>query len=228
LTLIKYVAAPVAAVTLVASVSAQAQEEPRWSGLYVGAGISGTHMETDQNSPAQLTYDAYSVAPYGGKHAYGFAQAGADLQVGGVVIGAQIRHERTGSHGDSYWKVDELVSSNAKNITSLTARAGYLAKPTLLVYGNAGASFGRFDYGSVDERWGLVDDSLHANRNGATFGAGAEYRLTKRVSLFTEYNRTQFSKASSTFDYGIAYPSNWTYEFRHKLDSLKVGANVRF
>jgi len=47
-------------------------------------------------------------------------------------------------------------------------------------------------------------------------------------SLFTEYNRTQFSKASSTFDYGNAYPSNWTYEFKHKLDSLKAGVNVRF
>jgi opacity protein-like surface antigen len=226
--LFKYVAAPVAALVLVASTSAQAQEEPRWTGIYIGAGVSGMHMETDQDSPAQLTYGAYHAATYGGKHVYGFAQAGADLQVGDVVIGAQLRHERTGSDGDSYWKVDELVSSNAKNITSLTARAGYLVKPKLLVYANAGVAFGRFDYGSVDERWGLVDDSLHANRTGATFGAGAEYRLAKRVSLFTEYNRTQFSKDSSTFDYGNAYPSNWTYEFEHKLDSLKVGVNVRF
>lgn len=224
----KYLAAAVAALTLVASTSAQAQEDPRWTGLYIGAGISGTDMETDQDSPAQLTYGAYHAAAYGGEHAYGFAQVGADWQVGDYVIGAQLRHERTGSDGDSYWKVDELVSSNAKNTTSLTARAGYLVKPKLLVYANAGVAFGRFDYGSVDERWGLVDDSLRANRTGATFGAGVEYRLAKRVSLFTEYNRTQFSKDSSTFDYGNAYPSNWTYEFKHKLDSLKAGVNVRF
>jgi opacity protein-like surface antigen len=225
---LKYLAAPVAALTFVASTSAQAQDEPRWTGLYIGAGISGTHVETDQDSPAQLTYNAYEGPTYGGKHVYGFVQAGADLQLGDVVIGAQLRHERTGSDGDSAWKVDELVSSNAKNITSLTARAGYLVKPKLLVYANAGVAFGRFDYGSVDERWGLVDDSLRANRTGVTFGAGAEYRLGKRVSVFTEYNRTQFSKDSSTFDYGNAYPSNWTYEFEHKLDSLKVGVNVRF
>lgn len=224
----KYLVAAVAAFTLVASTSAQAQEDPSWTGLYVGAGISGTHMKTDQDSPAQLTYGAYHAAKYDGSHAYGFVQAGADYQIGDYVIGAQLRHERTGSNGDSFWKVDELVSANAKHMTSLTARAGYLVKPQLLVYANAGAAFGRFDYGSVDERWGLVDDSLGANRTGATFGAGAEYRLANRVSLFAEYNRTQFSKDDSTFDYGDAYPSNWTYEFKHKLDSVKAGVNYRF
>ncbi len=226
--MLKYLAAPVAALALVTSTSAQAEEEPTWTGAYIGAGVSGTHMETRQDSPAQLTYDAYAGPTYGGKHLYGFVQAGADRQLGNAVIGAQVRHERTGSDADSFWKVDELVSSNAKNITTLSARVGYLVKPKLLIYANAGVAFGHFNYGSVDERWGLVDDNLDASRTGATYGAGAEYRFAQRVSLFTEYNRTQFSKDTSTFNYGEVYPSNWTYEFRHDLDSLKVGVNVRF
>lgn len=224
----KYFAAPVAVLALVAATGVQAQEVSSWSGYYVGAGISGTHMETDQHSPAQLTYGAYHAAKYSGDHTYGFVQAGIDKQIGNYVIGAKLRHEFTGSDGDSFWKVDELVSANAKNLTSLTARAGYLVKPKLLVYANAGVNYGRFDYGSVDERWGLVDDSLHANRSGATFGVGAEYRVNDRVSLFTEYNNTQFSKKSVTFDYGDAYPSNWTYEYKHTLDSLNAGVNYRF
>lgn len=223
----KYITAPVALIALMTATNAQAQEELSWSGAYVGLGISGTNMETDQDS-VQPGYAFYHAADYGGKHLYAFVQAGADIQLGKAVVGAQVRHERTGSDGDSYWKVDELVSSNAKNITSVTARAGYLVQPQLLVYANAGVAFGHFDYGSVDERWGLVDDSLRANREGATFGAGAEYRVAKRVSLFTEYNRTQFKRESATFDYGNAYPNSWKYDFKHKLDSLKLGVNVRF
>lgn len=223
----KYLAVTAAMLTIVAANGAQAQEQASWTGAYVGVGVSGTNMETDQDS-VQPGYSFYHAADYGGKHLYGYAQLGADVQLGNVVVGAQIRHERTGSDGDSLWKVDELVTANAKHITNLTARAGYLVKPKLLLYANAGVSFGHFDYASVDERWDQVDDSLRANREGVSFGAGAEYRLGKRVSVVGEYVRTQYKRESSTFDYGEAYTPSWTYDFKHKLDSLKLGVNYRF
>lgn len=223
----KTLAGAAAAALMTVSTAASAQEDAHWPSLYIGAGVSGTHVETDQYSPAQHGFNAYDVPMYGGKHLYGFVQAGVDKQLGSVVVGAQVRHERTNSDGSSYWKVDELISSNAKNITSLSARAGYLVKRRMLVYANAGVAFGRVSYGSVDERWGLVADSVNTNRTGATFGAGTEYRVTKRVSLFAEYNRTQFSKGSATLDYGKAFPNNWTYDYKHKLDSVKAGVNFR-
>lgn len=219
-----------AATALIMTVSspAFAQEDVSWTGLYVGVGVSGTHVETDQYSQAQHEFSAYDILPYGGKHLYGFVQAGGDVQLGDIVLGAQVRHERTNSDGDSYWKVDELISANAKNLTTLSARAGYLVKPKLLAYAQAGVTFGRMTYGSVDERWGLVADNVDKNRTGVTFGAGVEYRLTKKVSLLAEYNRTQFATGRATVDYGDAFPNTWTYDYKHKLDSVKAGVNFRF
>lgn len=218
-----------AALALTFATTASAQEEaPSWTGVYVGAGLGGTHVETDQYSQAQSGFGAYDIPAYGGKHLYGFVQAGADVQLGNAVLGVQLRHERTGSDGDHYWKVDELISANAKHLTTLSARAGYLVKPKLLAYAQAGVTSGRLTYGSVDERWGLVADNVDKNRTGVTFGGGLEYRLSKHVSVLAEYNRTEFSTGRATVDYGSAFPYIWTYDYKHKLDSVKAGVNFRF
>lgn len=201
---------------------------PQWTGFYMGAGVSGSHLETGQYSPAQLGFSGYQAANYGGGHFYGLLQAGADLQLGDAVLGLRLRHEMTGSDGDRFLKVDEVVSSNAVAITTLSARMGYLLQPRILVYANAGLAFGQFNYSSVDERWNLVDASLDANRVGIAVGVGAEYRFSEHLSMFAEYNHTNFSKDRSTFSYGNAYPPNWTYEFKHRLDSVQMGMNIRF
>lgn len=218
-----------AAFGILASTTALADEAaPRWTGFYIGIGATGSHLETDQYSPAQLGYAGYPAANYGGWHLYGLLQAGADLQLGDAVLGVRLRHEMTGSDGDHFLKVDEVVSSNAVAITTLTARMGYLVQPRLLVYANAGPAFGQFNYASVDERWNLVDASLDATRVGVAVGVGSEYRFTEHLSVFAEYNHTKFSKDRSTFSYGDAYPPNWTYEFKHRLDSVQMGMNIRF
>lgn len=201
---------------------------PQWTGFYVGAGTSGSHLETDQYSPAQLGFLGYQAANYGGWHLYGFIQAGADLQLGNTVLGLKLRHEMTGSDGDSFLKVDEVVSSKAVAITTLSARMGYLFQPRMLVYASAGPAFGQFNYSSVDERWGLVDASLDADRVGIAAGAGVEYLINKHLSMFAEYNHTSFSKDRSTFRYGNVYPPSWTYEYTHRLNSMQVGMNFRF
>lgn len=201
---------------------------PQWTGFYMGVGVTGSHLATDQYSPSQLGYPGYQAANYGGGHFYGLLQAGADLQLGNAVLGLRLRHEMTGSDGDHFLKVDEVVSSNAVAITTLSARMGYLLQPRMLVYANAGPAFGQFNYSSVDERWNLVDDSLDANRVGIAVGAGAEYRFSEHLSFFAEYNHTSFSKDRSTFSYGSVYPPNWTYEYNHRLESVQMGMNIRF
>jgi len=223
--------AVLSALGVLAAIPALAQEAstaPSWTGAYVGAGVGAGHLSTDQYSPPQLSYGGYAAADYAGWHPYGIIQGGLDLQLGSTVLGLKLQHAVTNSDGDSFMKVDELVSSNAVALTSLSARAGYLFQPQLLGYVSASVVSGQFNYASVDERWGLVDDSLDATRTGVGIGAGVEYRVTENVSVFTEYTYVQFETGSATFDYGSAYPSNWTYEYTHDLGTVQAGVNFRF
>ena len=140
-----------------------------------------------------------------------------------------MQHLATGSAPDSYLKVDELVSANAVTLTTLSARAGYLVQPNLLGYVSASAVAGFFNYASVDERWGQVDDSLDAIRAGWGIGGGFEFRLSDDVSLFTEFTHVSFPTASSTFDYGPSSATKaWTYDFTHSFNIVQAGVNFRF
>lgn len=223
--------AALSALAVLAAIQAQAQEAsavPSWTGAYIGAGLGAGHLSTDQYSPPQLSYGGYAAADYAGWHPYGSIQGGLDLQLGSTVFGLKLQHAVTNSDGDSFLKVDELVSSNAVALTSLSARAGYLFQPQLLGYVSASVVSAQFNYASVDERWDLVDDSLDATRTGWGIGAGVEHRLTENVSVFTEYTYVQFETGSATFDYGSAYPSNWTYEYTHDLGTMQAGLNFWF
>lgn len=219
-------------IAVLAAIPAHAEEASAgrsWTGAYVGAGLGAGYLSTDQYSPPQMTYGGYPAAAYAGWHPYGSIQAGVDLQLGDTVLGLKLQHMVTNSDGDSFMKVDELVSSNAVALTTLSARAGYLFQPDLLGYVSASVVAGQFNYGSVDERWGLVDDSLEATRTGLGIGAGVEYRLSDNVSVFTEYNYVRFATGRSTFDYGVgATPPNWTYDYTHDLGTVQAGLNFRF
>lgn len=221
-------AAPILALLAALPAGAEEPTGPSWTGAYVGAALSAGYLSTDQYSPPQLEYVGYPAASYSGWHPYAAVHAGADLQLGNNVLGLRLQHAVTSSDGDSFMKVDELVSSNAVALTSLSARAGHLFRPDLLGYVNAGIVAGQFNYASVDERWGQVDDSLDATRIGLSIGAGVELRLADGVSLFTEYTHVRFQTGSSTFDYGDGFVSNWTYEYTHSLGTVQAGVNLRF
>ncbi|RYG09790.1 MAG: porin family protein [Burkholderiales bacterium] len=224
--------AALSALAVLAAIPALAQEtraEPSWTGAYVGAGLGAGYLSTDQYSPPQAGYGGYAAATYAGWHPYGSIQAGLDLQLGTTVLGVRLQHAVTNSAADSFWKVDELVSANAVALTTLSARAGHLFQPQLLGYASASVVAGHFNYGSVDERWSQVDDSLDATRFGLGIGAGIEYRLTDTISVITEYTHLQFITGSSTFDYGTSgFLKNWTYDYTHRLGMVQAGVNFRF
>lgn len=217
------------AAALFSAAPALSQEAvPSWTGFYLGAGVAAGYLVTDQYSPPQLGYGGYDAATYAGWHPYGSVQAGYDLQLGDTVLGVRVQQSATNSEADGYWKADELVTANAKAVTTFSARAGRLLQPALLGYVTASVAAGHFNYSSVDEKWDLVDDSLDAARLGLGLGAGVELRLNENLSLFAEYSHTRF-EGESTFDYGdIGYPPSWTYEYTHYLGVQQTGLNFRF
>lgn len=228
--------AALSALAVLAAVPALAQEasaDPSWTGSYLGGSVGAGYLTTDQYSPAQShssgTAAGYAIPSYAGWHLYGGIHAGLDRQLGQTVLGLRLQHTVTGSGPDTYLKVDELMSANAVALTSLSARAGYLVQPDLLGYVSASAVAGFFNYASVDERWGQVDDSLDAVRAGWGIGGGFEFRLSDDISVFTEYTHMQFPTASSTFEYGATSSTkHWTYDFTHSLNIVQAGINFRF
>lgn len=221
--------AVVAFFVITTAATAQQADADDWTGFYAGLGFAVSQTATEQYSPAQQTYDGYLAAEYGGSHPFGLLQIGGDVQVDQFVVGLRLQHAMTGSDGDEFMKVDELVSASVKSLTTVTARAGYLFQPTVLGYVNAGLAAGHYSYGSVDERWELVADEVNGTRYGATVGAGIELLVHENVSLFAEYNHAWLAAGRETFDYGAdSFPPEWTYEYTHQLGAVQVGANFRF
>ena len=97
------------------------------------------------------------------------------------------------------------------------------------VRGRAGYAFGAFmAYGTLGIGWGTTDStSWLGNRSstvdGAVFGLGAEYALTRNVSFRAEYLRYQFGNVS----YGYSFPYA-TQNVDASTNMLRLGASVHF
>jgi outer membrane immunogenic protein len=135
--------------------------------------------------------------------------AGYNLQSGGFVGGgeADIMFGRieTGSLGAGSFNQDFLSSARVKG--------GYAFGP-LLGYGTIGAAWSTSAYHDPS---GSSDKTL----NGLVFGVGAEYALTRTVSLRGEFLRYDFDDA--TYATPLA-----TKTFAPSTDLLRVGASVHF
>lgn len=200
-----------------------------WAGTFIGLGASSLELDTLQYSAAQGAAPLYLKGAYGGGHRHGFIQGAVRRQSGNIVWGLRLRHQQTGSEADAFVNLDETVSANLKSLTSLSATLGYVVQPKLMVYATAGAAHGRFDYGSVDYEWEQVDYSEKGSRNGLTFGFGAEYQLSDRVSIFSEYSHTRFATNTITFIYPPpSVTEQWTYDYDHEFGEISLGMNFRF
>ena len=200
-----------------------------WKGLYVGGAIGIMNITTNQYSLAQLSYGGYDAGSYGNGHFLGGLQGGYDWQSGNIVFGfgADINFVDDGE--DSRLKVDEVISTKVKAVSTFTGRLGYLLHPQAFIYVRGGLALSRIQYGSVDERWDLVADAVDKTRTGYTIGGGVEFRLDNGWSVFGEYQHIEFSDAKVTFQYGeSSYPSQWTYDYDHTLNITTAGVRYRF
>lgn len=224
----KYLRIALAAVTFASPSLANAEDTDNWSGTYLGLGASMLDLNTDQFSLPQGEAPYYLKGSYGGGHRYGVIQGEVRRQSGTLVWGVRLRHQETGSEPDAFLKKDEIVSANLTSLTSLSGTLGYAVKPKMLVYASAGIAHGRFDYGSVDDAWSQVDYAK-GSTEGVTLGLGAEYQLTDRISIFSEYTHTKFSTSTVTFLYPPpSETTEWSYDYEHDFGEISLGMNFRF
>jgi len=193
------------AAALLAASAASAQQTYRTSTGPYGADFSGIEIGPD------VAYGFGTSAPYFTSGAALGGHLGYNLQnnqlLGGVEVDALGTNLSTGQGGP--------FSFSEHFLTSLRAKAGY-------VFGNLMA------YGTVGVGWGTTDytnwlGSRGATVNGAVFGVGADYALTRNVSFRAELMRYQFGDLT----YGGAFPFV-SQTVSASTNLLRVGASLHF
>jgi opacity protein-like surface antigen len=193
-----------------------------WAGPYIGAYLAATGSGNvrEQADEAMLQpsirTDRWSQADYSG-HATGSMVdlfAGRNWRFGNFIVGGQVEAtvasdidlkvngplrftqiERFGPFTRT--TAGSTANGNDPQLkfrAGLIGRAGFLARPDLLLYGLAGIEFGYFTFPDEDDGFGS------ANRNfaiGYTAGAGVEARIDDRWSLRAEYRHLHFATSRS-------------------------------
>jgi outer membrane immunogenic protein len=184
------------------SASADAQEYRTNTGPN-GADFSGVSLGVDAGVALGSASGANASGPAGGLH------IGYNFQAAHMVVGAEadtmFGSIRAGSPGG--------VSFNQDYLSSARAKAGY-AFGDLLAYGTLGWAFST----------GTYEDPLASQSKtitGSVFGLGAEYALTRNVSIRAEYLRYDFGNTT----YSTPFSSRQIYT---DTNLLRVGGSVHF
>jgi outer membrane immunogenic protein len=113
-----------------------------WSGCYIGASV-GYLSQTTDTVLAAGTYDGGSHLAQGGSVGL---RAGCDVQMDSIVLGVVGTIDITNASGSNdFYPVGpgfpEYITTETSWFGSLKGRLGYLADPSLLLYGTAGVAF---------------------------------------------------------------------------------------
>ena len=152
-----------------------------WTGFYAGASLGGEWLH-DKMSVVGASKTVNPASVFGG------LQAGYNFQTSPWVIGA----ETDIGYAHPTKTVGGLIGGHVEENWQGTvrARAGY-AFDNVLLYGTGGFAWGNFKV--RDDVAGL---SKTTTRGGWTLGAGAEYAVTKNISVKGEYLYADYGKAT--------------------------------
>jgi outer membrane immunogenic protein len=186
------------------SASADAQDYRTNTGPN-GADFSGVGLGVDAGVALGSAGGANTSGPAGGLH-IGYNFQAAHFVAGGEVD-TMLGSIRAGSIGGGG------VSFNQDYLSSARAKVGY-AFGDFLAYGTLGWAFST----------GTYEDPLASQSKtitGSVFGLGAEYALTRTVSVRAEYLRYDFGNTT----YSTPFSSKQIYT---DTNLLRAGASVHF
>jgi outer membrane immunogenic protein len=188
---------------VLAASSAQAADFNRTNTGPYGADFSGVEVGPDLGVGLGSASSANISGPVGGAHVgYNFQ---SNRIVGGVEADAMFSGVKSGSYGAGSFRQDFLSSTRVKG--------GY-AFGDLLAYGTIGWAWSTTNF---------QDLGVSSNKtvSGIAYGLGAEYAITRNVSLRAELLRYDFGNAN----YATPFSSQEVYT---STNVMRVGASVHF
>jgi outer membrane immunogenic protein len=119
------------------------------------------------------------------------------------------------------------INSHLHWFDALTARAGYLVQPNILLYGQGGAAWTSWDVTAFNSAGAQVGQISGGNRTGWTAGAGVEWMFVPHWSVFLEYNFMGFGtrSAATTACVGATCAN---ISAKADLQNVLVGVNYKF
>ena len=203
---------------------------PTWTGCYIGGNIGGARFNAD------ATFYYGDVSASGSGSFAGGIQFGCDYQWAGNnwVFGFRnlfdwASNNTSGTIGSGYYQ-GSVINLDARWFDTLTARIGYAATPTWLLYFQGGAAWSKT---SADLAYnGVLLGEISRTRTGWTIGGGVEWKINPTWSIFVEANHMDFGGFDRTVydNYYYTRPcfNGCTFNAETSVTTFLVGANWRW
>jgi outer membrane immunogenic protein len=201
-----------------------------WTGCYVGANVGGGWASKSSNDVAGAVTGVVGadLGSHTASGVIGGGQVGCDYQSGAWVVGVQGMFDGSGMQGSNTDPSGVVnLNSQIRWFATTTARVGYVAAPTVLVYAKGGGAWVRDDYNLTGFTTGTTIATASTNPSGWTVGGGVEWVVAGNWTAFAEYNYFDFGTPGVSFTPNAgatAFPIN----IKQNINSFLVGINYRF
>lgn len=236
-----------------------------WTGFYLGLNAGAVVNDSSYNTYPTGCYIApapcaggpplnpfrSASATFNGAALTGGVQAGYNWQTGRMVWGIEADWNGTGQNQTINQSIvlpaPPFAVGNFLNTTSekmnwfgtVRGRVGFLATPSLLLYGTGGLAYGHVSSSTTDSFTATPDvynASVSTTRTGWTAGAGTEWMVAPKWSLKAEYLYVDLGTLSYTVPCvnGVASctapvpPPTYQTDLRLRDNIFRVGVNYRF
>ena len=199
-----------------------------WTGCYLGVNVGAGFARKD-NTDA-FANPSQSLGGHDANGLVGGAQVGCDYQSGQFVIGLRGSVSRAHLQGQNTVPQSPNVAydSRVSAFETATARVGIVAAPSTLIYVQGGRAWTQERHRQVVA--GAATFGEAQTWSGWTVGAGLEYMLANRWSVFGEYNYLNVGTNRTCFVTGSCPGANNPGGIVQKLgvSTATVGVNYRF
>jgi outer membrane immunogenic protein len=182
-----------ALMAVAANGAAHAQTRYDWTGVYVGANMGASANSVDWtyfNNPAQSVSREFTAFSYG-------MQAGAQMQMGQVVLGAEfgLSGSKSGGTGPDSPLFAPLFDTHAQvqQVLTIGPRLGW-AFNNVMVYGTGGYARTSTATEFYVRATPSVNDLRTSSSDGWFAGGGVEWAMTKNWILGFEYRHIEANR----------------------------------